>query len=182
MTLKPAFDSAEISSDPVGREPGSCRDCIALNSHELQRLSRNAFNLETQFDRFSNPLRDLVKRASLRVATGELRYGRDVITVLIPLYHYVKLALRFDRHALFYAYAEGRTSEAFLPHTGSKQDGHFNPRQASSRHPQIRRNQSGHVQPLPSPFGMPKIVLNLLTHPALGAGVQCDRTDGPPSP
>jgi hypothetical protein len=51
-------------------------------------------HLETQLGGFANPLDRFVQGSRLRMASGNLWDGRDVVAVLIALYEDVKFALQ----------------------------------------------------------------------------------------
>ena len=62
-------------------EFGSCGDGHPLNAHELQFLLRRTFHFQAQRDGFADALGDLVERARLRVAGGDLGNGSYVIAL-----------------------------------------------------------------------------------------------------
>jgi hypothetical protein len=66
---------------PKPAESGSCRNGHTLDADEFQFLFRRPLRFEAESDRFADPLRDLVERARLRVATGYLGNRRHVIAL-----------------------------------------------------------------------------------------------------
>jgi len=72
--------------------PCSCRDGDALNADEFETVLWFALHFEAQLDRFANTLRDLVQRLRLRVATRQLRDGRNVVPFFVALYYNIELA------------------------------------------------------------------------------------------
>jgi hypothetical protein len=81
-----------MSSVPVTRVYGSCRDSHALNSDELQILFPCALDFQTQFNGFANALGDFVEGPPLRMASWNLRNRGYVIAFGIALNNDIELA------------------------------------------------------------------------------------------
>lgn len=72
-------------------ERDSCRDCHALNADELQFARRSTLDLKAKLNGFADSLRDLVKRAPLRVAARKLRHRSYKVAFCIAFNHDIEL-------------------------------------------------------------------------------------------
>jgi hypothetical protein len=86
------WPALQAGPSPSPAESGSCCNSDALNADELECLFRRTRHFETQFYSLANPLRDLVQRSRLRMASRDLRDRSDVVTFFIPFNDNVELA------------------------------------------------------------------------------------------
>src|ERR1035438_587714 len=76
----------------------TCSDADALHSDELRRRPNISLDLQAQLDRFSNPNDELIKRARLSMATGQLRNAGDIVTLRVTFHDDAELAFTGCSH------------------------------------------------------------------------------------
>jgi len=97
-TQKPAGRNATTTSRRVIEASAACSDGDTLHADELCGCSNITLDLQVQLDALSNTLDELIERACLSVATGQIWNAGHVVALFITLHDNAELAFPVSSH------------------------------------------------------------------------------------